>query len=74
MAHARDGRRCLAELLGDPPPPALEGMDAADLDAFAETVLAARRHQRKQLERALEDALAHLPALLRGPVRKILFP
>jgi hypothetical protein len=33
----------------------------------------AKRGQRESLDAALEQALAHLPWLVRGPARKILF-
>ena len=74
MAQARDRRRLLAEIVGDSVLPALDTMGEAELGALADAVRNARRHQRAQLERALTEALGHLPALLRGPVRKILFP
>jgi hypothetical protein len=74
MAHARDRQRLLAEIRGDTPLPAVDAMDEAELGALADAVRKARRHQRVQLERALTEALGHLPALLRGPVRRILFP
>ncbi len=54
--------------------PDLGALDAADIDALTESMRHARRHQQRQLHRAFEAALEHVPLLLRGAVRKILQP
>jgi len=37
-------------------------------------VTAAREHQRSATRKAIDEALTHVPALLRGAVKKLLFP
>ena len=46
-------------------------LDAAQIEALAQKMDAAQKRQEKQLAAALEGTLAHLPLLLRGPVRAI---
>lgn len=57
------------------------GTDLAVLDLLSERESAdllellheARRGQKRSLEAALDEALGHLPRLIRGPARKMLF-
>ena len=72
MAQQRP--RTLSEELGDAALPGLDTLSAPEQQALAEAVRNARRRQQAQLAQAFEAALAHVPALLRGPVRKILLP
>jgi len=58
-----------AELRG--PVPGLDDLTDADLQRLAAQIRAARQQQEQGLKQAFEDTLAHLPALLRGPVRKL---
>ncbi len=74
MAHAQDRRQVLADALGNRPLPSLDAIDEDAIGVLADAVRKARQHQRAELDRALEAALRHLPALLRVPVRKVLFP
>lgn len=74
MAQQRKELRMLTQLLGDSLPPGLEQLGADELQALTDAVSQARRRQQQQLARAMEAALGHLPALLRGPVRRILLP
>lgn len=60
--------------LGSPPPEGLHALSAAELCAWADTLARSRSRQRKNLSAALEHALSFVPALVRGAVRRILFP
>ena len=55
-------------------PPGFDGLDEAALRHLAASVRGARQAQKADLAQALEAALGHVPALLRGPVRRILLP
>jgi hypothetical protein len=55
-------------------PSGFDSLDETALRQLAASVRAARAAQKADLAQALEAALGHLPALLRGPVRKILLP
>lgn len=52
----------------------LRALSCDELETLERLISNARLHQQKQLHRAFESALAHIPTLLRAPVRKILFP
>lgn len=41
--------------------------------ALAPLVADARARQRREVQRAIDDALTHVPALLRGAIRRLLF-
>lgn len=49
-------------------------LQAQEIDVLTATLRAAKQRQHQQLARALQNALAHVPPVLRGPVRKILEP
>jgi hypothetical protein len=66
--------QALAKELGGKTPPPLEALSAAEVDSLAELLRRARRNQQSQLKHAFDAALGHIPALLRGPIRKILTP
>ncbi|MFC4251636.1 hypothetical protein [Sinimarinibacterium flocculans] len=66
--------RTLGEELGGAPIAGLDALDAAEQQALAAAVRKARQRQQALLAQAFDAALAHLPMLLRGPVRKILLP
>jgi len=53
------------------PPEGLRQLDAAALDDLAAAVAAARRRQAVELQAAGEQALRHIPRVLRGPVLRI---
>lgn len=61
----------LRRTLGGVLPPGIEALEAPQVAKLCSTVEAARTRQQAQIESALQAALAHLPALLRGPVRKL---
>jgi hypothetical protein len=52
--------------------PGLSVLDDAELEAIAVAVYTARRRQSAALAKAGEDALRHVPKMLRGPIRRIL--
>lgn len=66
------GHPALRRELGSAPPAAFETLTAQDGDRLAEALKAARLRQQAELDQALTRALEYVPALMRGPVRKIL--
>ena len=54
--------------------PSLDALSDAELGILVRSIRDARRRQQQHLSTAFEAALTHVPLLLRGPVRKILFP
>ena len=70
---ATDARGALRAELGAEPPPGLVGaLGPDDLDALARTVREAKERQRRALERAGDDALGHLPGIVRKGVLRVL--
>lgn len=66
--------RSLEEALGNADiHPDMEGLTAEETDALASSIKALKRHQEESLERAIEEALSHIPGVLRRSVRKKLF-
>ena len=62
-----------AELgLADPGP--LAGLSAAQLARLRDALRAAKLRDRAALDAAIASAMGRVPALLRGAVRRILFP
>ena len=53
------------------PPAGVAKLEAAHLEHLAGSIRAARRRQGEELEAAGDQALRHVPKLLRGPIRKI---
>ena len=68
------GLQHLEQVLREPPPEALQALQAEQLDQLATLIETARHQQQTQLKRALERALRHVPGLARGTVRRVLFP
>ncbi len=62
----------LQALLGTAPA-GLAGLPAADQQKLIDTLRRARVAQHADHANALDKALAHIPALLRGPVRRIIY-
>ncbi|MGH8456160.1 MAG: hypothetical protein ACRETW_09620 [Stenotrophobium sp.] len=64
----------LAAILGKPSGEltSLGALAPDQLQALADGFLSAQKTQRAELEKAIQEALGHLPALVRGPVIKIL--
>jgi len=63
----------LTAALGAPPPPAFQTLDAAELGALTAALEAALGRQAAELEAATDRSVQHLPRLLRGPIRRVLF-
>lgn len=63
----------LADALGSPLPKGLEALSKAELQVLATAFASATQQQRIALAAATEAALSHVPLLLRGAVRKVLF-
>lgn len=51
--------------------PALDQLTDKQLKAFTDILSASKKKQRATLNQAMEDALSHVPMLLRGAVRRI---
>lgn len=71
MATAKNN--VLAEALQAPLPPGLERLSTPQLEKLAAAFATAKQHQRAALQDSTEAALSHVPMLLRGAVRKVLF-
>lgn len=67
-----DGLRGLTRTLGAAPPASVAGLADAQLLNLSEAVTAARRRQAAELAAAGDQALRHIPKLLRVPLRKVL--
>jgi hypothetical protein len=69
---AMDGARALEEQLGTPPPPGLvAALGDEQLAELAGAIGATRRAQSDAMAAAGDAGLRFVPALLRGPVKKI---
>lgn len=64
----------LLEFLGGDIPAGIVELDGKSQDELAILLVESQRRQRSQLKLALEGALGHVPRMLRGTVRKVLFP
>lgn len=72
-AAKSNGSSALAAAVGAPLPEGLKRLSAAQGEQLAAALAAAKTRQRKALEDSTEAALGHVPMLLRGAVRKVLF-
>lgn len=65
----------LSRVLQDGAPPAEleQQLDERELQQVADAVEAMHKHQEQALEYAMEQALGHVPAMLRKTVRRVLF-
>jgi hypothetical protein len=61
-----------AELGTDPPSGLVEVLASEELHALADSVSTAKRRQSQALDRAIKDALGHVPFVFRGAVELIL--
>ncbi len=50
----------------------IAGLDAADRQQLQRLIADAQAQQERSLQQATDTALKHVPALLRGPIRRIL--
>ena len=71
MATAKSN--ALADALQAPLPAGLEGLTKPQLEKLSAAFARAKTQQRAALEQSTEAALSHIPMLLRGAVRKVLF-
>lgn len=62
----------LAAAIQTGPPPEFDALSDTERAALAEFVEAAARKRSALIDRAIEDSLRHLPALLRGTVKRAL--
>jgi hypothetical protein len=67
-----DGLRGLETQLGARPPAGFARLDAEHQRDLLAAVEDARRRQAAELEAASEQALRHIPKLLRGPIRRVI--
>jgi hypothetical protein len=67
---ATKGIEALEAQLRAPAPAGIRGLDDAHLLDLAEAIGEARRRQAAELAAAGDEALSHIPRLLRVPVRK----
>lgn len=63
----------LQQALGGRRPPFLAAMPEKDLRALLEAIEAAKRRETDALDSAVGEAMQEVPAMLRKPLRKILF-
>jgi hypothetical protein len=56
----------------DPPQELVEALDADQIAKLSAQVAEARAKQREAMARAGEEALRHVPKLLRGPLQRML--
>jgi len=68
------GYRLVEEAAGGALPESFRSLSENDARALAELLESSRVEQQEQLQKALEHALSYLPRMVRGPVRRILFP
>ena len=66
------GMTTLAEAVGATPPEEFSALSAEESAALAGIVERAAAERAGLIDRAIEDSLRHLPALLRGPVKRAL--
>ena len=69
---ATKGIQALEAQLHGPVPGALQDLDDRHLGDLAEAIRDARRRQATELRAAGDQALSHIPRLLRIPIRKAL--
>lgn len=62
----------LAAAIGAPPPPEFDALSPEERSALAEAVERAAAARSTHIDRAIEDSLRHIPALLRGTVKRAL--
>lgn len=65
--------RNLSRALDSEPPAELAQLEENELQQLADAVESMHQHQEQALEYAMEQALSHIPAMLRKTVRRILF-
>jgi|HubBroStandDraft_1064217.scaffolds.fasta_scaffold953075_2 hypothetical protein len=69
---AGDADALREELHADPPAGLIAILGSEDLEALTDAVRVAKVRQREALDQAAEDALSHLPGLLRRAIARVL--
>jgi hypothetical protein len=72
---AADGEAFMDELaaaIEATPPAEFDALPGADRSALADMVEKAARERSELIDRAIEDSMRHIPALLRGTVKRAL--
>ena len=64
--------RLRAELGDRDPPDSVEALPDDELLRLADMVADLKRRQEREYQRAVEEALSHIPRMLRGSVRRVL--
>jgi hypothetical protein len=67
-----DAKRALRAELGAAPPKGLDALSDDEIADLAAALHDARARDKAALAKAMQDALQHVPRLLRGPVRKMI--
>jgi hypothetical protein len=62
----------LAEAVRDDPPEEFAALSADDAEKLASVVERAAADRVALIDQAIDDSLRHIPALLRGPVKRAL--
>ncbi len=68
-----DARAEISEALGVPDAAWAAALSPTDVPALLTLIRDARDRQRGALKRSIEEALTHVPRLLRGALRAVLF-
>jgi hypothetical protein len=68
---SQDGLKALQAELRGPPPAALSELSPDQLRSLAKAIRDARHRQAAELSAAGDDALKHIPKMLRVPVRRM---
>ena len=68
-----DQRAELSDALGVPDAPWAAALSAPEVQALLAVIRDARVRQRRALEQSIEAALTHVPRVLRGALRAVLF-
>lgn len=71
MKRTADGLQALEAELGAGVPPGFRQLSAEQLHDLAEAVAEARRRQAAEIAGAADQALKHVPRLLRVAIRKV---
>jgi hypothetical protein len=70
--NARVSIKKLQDALDGADPEGFDGADPEGLARLAEAITLARARHRRELAEATDQALSHVPRLLRGPVRRVI--
>lgn len=74
MGNNAQADDALRAAVNDEPPVSIAQLPTQAQRQLATILDNSRQQQQARLQKSLKDALNHLPRLLRGPVRRVLFP